>query len=33
VNRGSTAYDSLADLKIDASAGETLGATVALIGS
>jgi NAD-dependent deacetylase len=32
VNRGATTYDSSADLTIDASAGETLAAVVALLG-
>ena len=31
VNRGSTPYDGRADLKIDASAGDTLAAAVALL--
>jgi NAD-dependent deacetylase len=33
VNRGPTAYDELADLKVDASAGETLAAAVAQLDS
>ena len=32
VNKGSTPYDSRADLVVDASAGETLGAALALLG-
>ena len=31
VNRGATALDGLAELRLDGSAGETLGATVAAL--